>query len=411
MTKPKEITERQGKAGVLFTLFSIWTFFIICRPQDYIVFLNKLRPSLVLGIITLILFMTNKNKNVINYSNKQIKLYKYLIMIFIACVPFSYYPRLSLNELILYSNVILFFFLFYGIVDSLAGLRKILFMYSLGASLYAIYSLRVGNFSEERLSFGTAFDPNDIAFFLISFITFNFIFISGSNRTSVRFISCANIIISAVVLLKTGSRGGLISLIAVMIVLFFASSHTLNISFIKKAALIILVLISVQFLNINNERFETLLKPQNDYNYSDETGRVSLWKIGLKMMASRPLTGVGLDCFPEGVGREREKVNANTLKWQTAHNSFVQIGAETGIFGLILFCLMSINVFRITGEIIYKSQCEDLIKVAEMTRAGYAGHLISSMFLSQALSVYWAFYIVLSAVLQRMLYDGGERRE
>lgn len=86
-----------------------------------------------------------------------------------------------------------------------------------------------------------------------------------------------------------------------------------------------------------------------------------------------------------------------------AHNSLVQIGAETGIFGLILFCLMSSNVFKITGLIIGKSQAEELVKISEMVRAGFIGHFISAMFLSQAYSVYWAFYIALSAVLKHIL--------
>ena len=41
----------------------------------------------------------------------------------------------------------------------------------------------------------------------------------------------------------------------------------------------------------------------------------------------------------------------------------------------------------------------DLQRIGEMALIGFAGHFASSMFLTQAYSFYWAFYIGLSAVL------------
>jgi len=44
-----------------------------------------------------------------------------------------------------------------------------------------------------------------------------------------------------------------------------------------------------------------------------------------------------------------------------------------------------------------------LIKIGEMGLVGFAGLLISAMFLSQAYSFYWAFYVVFSAVTNQLL--------
>ncbi|MEI8355297.1 MAG: O-antigen ligase family protein [Deltaproteobacteria bacterium] len=346
--------------------------------------------------------MINHKKLKASVSNIQIKLYQYLIIMIVASIPFSYYRRLSFNELFLYCNVILFFFLFYKTVDSVSKLRIVLFVYSLGSSIYAIFCLRFGKFSAERLGFGETLDPNDIAYFMVSFLTFNLLFLRKDNNVLLRCVSFANILLCSLALLKTGSRGGLLSLLLVIIVLLFGRSLTLNLSFIKKIAIFILTLLSLHFVDMNTERYKTLLSPKTDYNFNDETGRVALWKMGVGLMLSHPLTGVGLSCFNEGIGREREK-RGLPPKWQTAHNSLIQIGAETGLIGFFLFAVLSFNAFKIFGEIVKKSKVEDLAKIGELARIGFIGHFVSAMFLSQAYSVYWAFYIVLSAVLKQML--------
>jgi O-antigen ligase len=156
---------------------------------------------------------------------------------------------------------------------------------------------------------------------------------------------------------------------------------------------------------MDTDRYKTIFDVKNDYNIKDETGRIAIWKAGVRMMLSHPLTGVGMNRFSEGIGRDRAERGLASTRWQAPHNSIVQIGAETGIFGFILFCLMSSNVFKITGKIISSSRSEELIKLSEITKTGFIGLFVSSMFLSQAYSVYWAFFIILSAVLSHLFQN------
>ena len=396
--------KNQTNSGKLFTIFSIWTFILLCRPQDYLPFLGLLRPGLSVGLITLLLYISTVKNNEKISANVQFKLYKYLIIVMIIGVPFSYYKSASLKEVFDYASITtMFFFLFYQLVYTAEKMLKLLFAYCSGVTVYAIYILKSGDFSSARISFGSMFDPNDIAYFIISFLTFNFLFITRDQRGYMRVISVINIVIGLIVILKTGSRGGLIACIAIFAYLLFAKNNTVKVSFVTKALLVITAIMSLQFVAMDTERYKTILDVQDDYNVTGEEGRIAIWKTGMRMMLSRPLTGVGMNCFNEGVGRDREERGLDSAKWQTAHNSIVQIGAETGIFGLILFCLMSINVFRITGQIIGKSRSEELVKISEMAKAGFIGHCISAMFLSQAYSIYWAFYIAFSAVLKHML--------
>lgn len=403
MSKPEEMKKSQGEAGALYKIFCIWTVFVLCRPQDYLTFLGILRPGLSLGLVLLFLFLLKKNQIVIKLANRQVVLYKCLIITFIFSIPFSYYPKLSLLDLANYSSTILLFYLFYQLINTIGKLRIILFNCCLGASVYALYALNTGSYNDNRLSFGEMFDSNDLAFFLVSFLTFNLIFMTKKNPSFVRIISAINIVISCLVILKSGSRGSLIALALIVTYMLFIKNRTIPMSPVVKAVLVVCAFISLQCVSMNTERYSTIMNLKDDYNLTDETGRIAIWKTGMKLMMSHPFTGVGFDRFPEGIGRDREARGLDAAIWQTAHNSLVQIGAEIGIVGFLLFCMLCLNAFTIFGQVAARSKIDEMVKIGEMARAGFLGHFVSAMFLSQAYSVYWPFYIVLSALLKHML--------
>jgi O-antigen ligase len=83
----------------------------------------------------------------------------------------------------------------------------------------------------------------------------------------------------------------------------------------------------------------------------------------------------------------------------------VQIGTETGVIGMGLFLLMSLNVVRIFRKTKRRACPEKLTRIGEMGMVGFTGLFVSGMFLSQAYSVYWAFYVAVSAVMSRLAAD------
>jgi O-antigen ligase len=81
-----------------------------------------------------------------------------------------------------------------------------------------------------------------------------------------------------------------------------------------------------------------------DYNQTDESGRLQIWKRGLGYMLSRPVFGVGANNFPVAEGRmsafaDRQQWGVG-VRWNAPHNSFLQVGAENGVPGLVFFLAM-----------------------------------------------------------------------
>lgn len=403
MTNYRTIQLDQSSPRFLFVVFGIWSFIILCRPQDYFHLLESIRPALLFGIITLVVYFLNAKDDSNLLGSSQFRLYLLLIVFLFVGIPFSLYKSLSLKNVLNYAAVsTMLFILFYQLVKTEEKLHRVIFTYCCGVLIYTLFSLRSGHIIEQRLSFGLMFDPNDIAFFVINFLPFNLLFISKGNGFK-RLIVVINIFIGVILILKTGSRGGLLACLSVIAYLLFVRTNTLNIAFIKKTIIILIALVAVLSFVVNTERYKAIADVKNDYNVTDEMGRISIWKIGLRMMIENPWTGVGVGCFSEGVGRDRERRGLQSTKWQAPHNSLIQVGAETGVIGLILFALMSYRVFSITGHVKARSKSESLVRISEMARAGFFGHCMGAMFLSQAYSFYWIFYIVLSAQLHKML--------
>jgi O-antigen ligase len=380
-------------------------FIFLCRPQDLFPALAALRPALLMSVLmmTMVFFRFRElSQEYPLFGEGQVKLYTALVALMVAGIPTSIYPGRSFEALFTnYITAIIFFFIFLKVVDTVEKISRVLLIGCLGNGLYSAFALRAEDFSYGRLWFGGNFDPNDLSFFALSFMPLNLVFIRRGNPLWIRLACLSSFGVSLLLILLTGSRGGLVALAGVAVLLLLTKSHVL-----KTGMKIFLVLIGVAVIAqapVNWERYKTILDIEQDYNINDETGRMAIWKIGMRAMIENPITGTGVETFYMAVGRDRERRNLESQAWQAAHNMAVQIGTETGVIGLGLFLLMSLNVFRIFGKARTISSNEDLIRISEMGRAGFLGLFISGMFLSQAYSLYWVFYVVLSATINRLV--------
>jgi len=320
----------------------------------------------------------------------------------IMSIPFAYYRRGAFDFFFMkYMIVAVFFILFYKIVDNERNIKYILWTACLGNSIYLLCAVFQGEVIAGRLRFGQMLDPNDLAFFAVSFIPLNFLFISKNETFWKRIVSPVNIAVGILVVLLSGSRGGFLALVIVVIMLFFTRAQIIRKSY--KIAVFVITLIALIYggATIDYSRLETMTQIGGDYNVWDETGRLEVWMNGMRFMLSDPLTGVGVSCFGEAIGQDRAKRGLQEM-WQAPHNSLVQIGAETGIIGLVIFVLININVFKICGRVRNISGKQELAIIGTIIQIGFVGHFTASMFLSQAYSGIWVLFVALSATILEM---------
>jgi O-antigen ligase len=399
------------RPGLLFVVFCLWAFVLLSRPQDIFSGLALLRPALTTGALVLIMIILRYSEmgKISLFKETQIKMYMALFLVMVLGIPFSLFVRKSFTAVVTeYVIVVFFVFAFYKIVDSARKVLTVLLLGSLGTGLYAVFSIMSGSFSSHRLYFGGMFDPNDLAFFSLSFLPFNLIFISRGNPTWKRLACFGSFLAGTLLILLTGSRGGIIGFGVALTMLFFTRTLTMKWSTKVISILLLVIFVTLNYSKIDLSRYETLKDVNEDYNMWDETGRINIWKIGMRAMLANPLTGVGVGCFNEAVGRDRARRGVPTQYWQAPHNMLVQIGAETGVIGLALFMLISLKAYLILRKAWKKGHSKDLVRIGEMGRIAFAGLFISGLFLSQAYSIYWAFFVALSAVVSRLQARGLE---
>ena len=382
------------------------TFVIVARPQDFFPIIGKIRPGLLFSLIALIATIMEGRTYLKKEVNKTLIIY-YLLFYFcmILGIPFAQHAGIAFERVIFtYSVNILYFFLFVVNIDTEIKLKSIMFTIVSAIFFFSSLSLIFAKSNFSRFAYGAIYDPNDLAFFLVSLAPLSLLFLYDSARIKKK-VSFLTLMISLLVILMTGSRGGLLALAAVLMVIFFSKRILKTNSKILMVFISLLILIT-QLDKIPLERYTTMTEITSDYNVSSEFGRFALWKYAVKFSLEHPLTGVGVGCFPFAIGYLRAEENIQP-RWQTAHSSYFLIAAEMGLLGVIIFLKILAKCFFIfkKGFTLKNEDNEDLEKdkIYFTVFVSFIGLLVASAFISQSYSTIFTIFFGIATVLPSAL--------
>jgi len=391
-------------------MFILLSIVLIGRPQEIIPFLEKVRPVLLLTIINVVLVIV-QNKNLISRLNSSSIGKKYLLFygMMIIGIPFAYYRRMAF-DFIFFQYIInmLYFSLLVVHTNTYERLKGFVSIITLSMLFYGLACLLMGVSSEDRLSFGSTYDPNDLAYLLVSLLPFAIIVIAEVGNVLLKLLASVSIITSLYIVLLTGSRGGLLGLVCLLILLLFPRFIRIDTKYKIMMLMVILVFGIVEKDKIFTDRFATILNLSQDYNATDEEGRIKLWEKGLAFTISRPLTGVGAQCFPMAIGLERKQRHVQE-KWQVVHNSYIQISSELGVIAFIIFFLMLKESNQVLSKMTKINddtiQYKQLQSIAGITQIGFICHLIVAFFLTQGYSILFTLFFAMSTSLTSLSND------
>jgi probable O-glycosylation ligase (exosortase A-associated) len=185
-------------------------------------------------------------------------------------------------------------------------------------------------------------------------------------------------LLSAVAALGTHSRGALLALIAMAIVLWTRTRHKI----VSGIALVLVGAALIAFMPGEWEnRMNTIANYEED---ASAMGRINAWRMAWNLAVDRPFGG-GYDIYwPEVFQRDApvpDDVHA-------AHSIYFQVLGEHGFVGLGLFLLLWImawrtaGVLRRTGPLLPQTQWTT--DLGAMTQASLAGYAVGGAFLSLA---------------------------
>jgi O-antigen ligase len=237
-------------------------------------------------------------------------------------------------------------------VRSIRDLEWIALVNVLGACLFCLFvhlNFEIG--PDGRLGHLVYYDANDLALVLVCTIPFAIFFLLTGSWTR-RVLALASCALFVATLVKSGSRGGFLGFVAVLMYVLLA--YRVIPKRVRVAAVCgAFALLTLVGSEAYWRQLGTLRNPQQDYNWSgrETAGRMEVWKRGLKYMADHPVLGVGMRNFPMAEGSLSEESKASMergqgFKWSAAHNSFLEVGVELGVLGLAVFVTMLVAALR-----------------------------------------------------------------
>src|SRR2546425_3808542 len=309
-------------------------------------------------------------------------------------VPFALNQGIAFHFWTDFARTVLMALVVAGSVRGARDLARLSFVYYGATVLYTAVVLARFQLSADnwRLSRLYNYDANDLATLIASAMPFGLYFVLGHRRLAMRILAVAGLTVLAVGMIRSGSRGGLIALLAVVafVLLGFTTVPV-------RARLVGLVAILAAVFTAASDRYwtqmQTMLNPHQDYNLTSDAGRLKIWERGLGYMAAHPVTGVGGENFGVAEGTisplAKRAERGLGVRWGAAHNTFIQVGAELGVPGLLLFIGLIATAFRSLRRVTRQSAragpaAADLSRLAQALTAALIGFVVGSFFLSLA---------------------------
>ncbi len=395
-----------NKGGLFSYMAYAYIVLDVGRLQELFPFLGEIHLIRIIGVLAVIGLFMNLQKIMEGVKSPQFKGILGITFLAIFTIPFSIWPGNSLQFLITYYwKTLLIFLLIVGLAASLSNLNKVVWAILIAVGFLGVFSVLADIqgvvFAKDRLYVSETYDANDLAMVMIvslPFVIFGFIKQKGLKRLVLGGLTA--LIIMTVIL--TISRGGFLGFLGVSLAVLIKAKKIAKKTFVPMVALILSG--STIFIFYARapfwERISSILTYERDYNVTSYGGRVEIWKRGIELMLENPITGVGIDGFTTAEGLSHRDIGG---KWSTAHNSFIQIGAELGFVGLFLFCyiiwvsLRDIN--RINKTLIQRNEDHPILFLLGAIQCSWIGYIIGGFFLSAAYTPVFYFLVGVSAIV------------
>ena len=289
-------------------------------------------------------------------------------IVLICSVPFSTWPGNSLSQLEGYipRGVLLFFAIAAFVVDVSAV--KFFFLMQAARGLLLLMSCALWGSAGDGDRFaieGSVFysNANELALGLTTVVGF-FLYLLVQKNVGKFLLGAIAFLADVFFLLKTGSRGGFLAIAVVLAFSIFFSARY------RSRLLAMLVLVPLLVIAVPKDTLHRLT-----YIFADPTSasvqtvsdegavqsqieRTELFWKSVHLMMEHPLLGVGVGEFPDAV-YQSDLANHTRSPALGTHNTYTQVGAETGFTGLIVYLMIVFTGIRMNYRIFRRTMTDE----------------------------------------------------
>lgn len=246
-----------------------------------------------------------------------------------------------------------------------------------------------------EIEHGRFSNSNEIAIYLLIGLPFLlFIVLNRRFNAISRTAAAAAMIASLFVVVRTGSRGGLITIAVLFLLIWLAAPVMKKIALLLGMTVLGAILFASMSTTLRN-RFATI----GDDRVRDTTGAVNstdtreaLLRQSIKVTLEHPLTGVGIGVYAAAAADMSREEGTHAI-WQVTHNAYTQVSAEAGIPAFVLYvsilflCLKESYRIRKLGRL--RPQFQELSLMGGCVFLSVVSFCMSGCFTSDAFDFYF----------------------
>ncbi len=373
-------------------------YFVYCaRPEDWVKGLSLVPLAKITGVFAFLGLLTSLGKTQRKISDIPRESLYLLAMIGVLLVSSFMSPIWkggAVSHTLDFAKVYVAWILTFLLITDFERLRRIIYIQSASVVLICTVSIIIGH-SRPRLEGvigGIYSNPNDLAFSVVLTLPFCLAFVLSSKNAIAKLMWVGGMLIMALALFMTASRGGFVTLlVAGTVILWHFGVKGKRIFLIVTSAFVVIVMLAVAGGPLMT-RFsfggsaETQQAAQANDSYEQRKYLIQRAIYGIEHY---PLLGLGPRNFSEYSG-----------VWRDVHVTYLQIAVEGGIPALILYLLFFARGFSNLRKLLKRKDldAETTLFVGAL-HSSMVGFVVGASFSPEAYQFFPYFSVAYTAVL------------
>lgn len=391
----------QGESAIPFWGLMVFTFVLFVGPQFIFPVLQPLRLALVSGGLAIAVYVWIRLAagRPLSVNTPEVRLVLWLVALAVLSIPLSYWPGGSFDVLVnQFSRTLAIFFLLANTVDTVPRMKLMMGSMVLWALVLAGTAVRsAGPRVTVTYDSPLAMNPNDLALTLNVVLALAIGLCWGRRSLPPRLFLLAGMGLLAAGVIATFSRGGFLTLTTILLAFL--------IKWIReggRGALVLLFALPLLAPFVLPQGYGDRLYSMLDFSYDPSGSAQARWegmRLAVGFMLSNPLLGVGF-------GMDTLAFVARGAGWVETHNAFLQVGADLGLPGFVVYVLLVwrtvSGVRRSRGQVKEVAHARELAALGHGIEIALVGYTVAACFHPIAYQLYFYYIAGIAVAFQQI---------
>ncbi|MFZ3138430.1 MAG: O-antigen ligase family protein [Thermodesulfovibrionales bacterium] len=377
--------DRKTKFGFILTI--LYLVIEYGRPMDIIPGLGSIRPAMILSILLVVTWIINGN--ISKAKSKQTTMMVIFILLLSLYIPFArnnYFAFKQTLGVLLYMPFFVSAIMYINSFKRLRTFINVWILLMIYLSVMGILNKGIGgsNFLQ---------DENDFSLLMNMMFPFVFFLFMYEKSIKKKLVYLTVSILAIVSIVISFSRGGFVTLLAVLLIIWLFSPK-------KILSLIIIGILAVAVNYSADQKYWASISTIEKTEEGTAKERLDSWKAAWDMFKDNPL-GVGGGNFPVRFPDYQPESMKRGMWGRAAHSIWFTLISELGIPGILVYSfLLFYNLRDINWLRKFKENQDADIRYAYYLSlafiASFTGYFTSGTFLSV---LYYPHYFYLTAII------------